>query len=1085
MKTSTHFYFDSIIVALMLVGCNHREARPLEEIGGDSFPYHLPDKELAITALCDAGDSLIVGTNRGVASFNIYDGSFRELRDLGKVKERSGDIYDIVINTAWNCILYSVKDGGVRLIGKWNDGCATALEIPDKGTYYSAYKLLPHSDYLITGTSNGVYRWIKSDSLRFDKPLVRLEKAEPMRFFSIEASEKYDFVCSGDNGVFRSQGDTLNQVNGKSVLALHDGFQLCKDGLLMLADCAADECKQEPVVGFKHSPQSFVVDRRNTDGITYVYAISYSRVEVARILSQEDGSVKGRIISTIALPEKPRSSPRNNSTRQIGLINNGYLYVAPGGSILYRLPLAPYVFSDEVISVCSSPDAHGKTMYLLTNSCDLYSMRLSGKEKPGRNQRVRYLRTFEEGGEIELLGVSGKWLIASVNGKPIGFRGYRKKISRPLEPVDDFARAGKITCNMWDDGTLFQGRDDNVRKYTYSPGNFFRVPALVAVDSVSFVKRPGDGFMGREQELDYYPEKLVTLSDLLIVGTLHNGVVYKSVTGKNEPFRALLDNSDASKILDLQTFCDAHDPSKASLFILDEEHIHRFLPNEGSFDRAGDFNLDTIDSLYHQTGSSYFNHLFPIASGEFYLFSSAYDFQKGFDLFSIQKDGTLNPKEIGQGASVSFSDAFKIGGRTYLSGADGIMRPDLTDRIALSTSRRERILAKLWPWDLILTIVGLLALFYLVFRKRLADTIRLSRIRKCFLLASSYGACKDVLKLAEETRMRTIKGHLALSDLLVQIESTVSEMKEKEIRAENQAKMEMAKDQRQKLAEDYRSGYVTALFDALVSASRLSELGSNIERFLKEKNAGKNGKDRLAILDNLGHVVNDAITVLYPAVDYRDKDKDKIDKAYETLDGIVKQYHVEYDQWDTLVQNGRKKPFFTRNDSVNGTTVKLVKKEDGPIHGVFYELYRELSKRISIEFDKYGCEFFKTFTEEDVQYKKVFNSLEYFREVPDSDDINDKSMGPHLTKRLFLIFPHCAKDYVGKYLFGETFPKNKTQWKKEKVEGEKDVVHHLPNLANEEEYGGILWVMAKAGLDAIESESKKPKTRSFKRAKEQ
>lgn len=1084
MKKPTHFIFDSIIVALvalMLAGCNGSEVKPLEEIGGDLFPYHLP-----ITALVDAGESLIVGTSRGMASFNIQDGSFLELRNLDDLKEGNGDIYDIVIDTERNFILYSVKDGGIRQISKWDDGRATVLEIPDKGTNYSAYKLFPllGTDYFITGTSNGVYRWHLSDSLRFDKTLVQLGKADPMRFYSIEESDSYGFVCSGDKGVYRAQRDTLIQLWKESVLAQHDGFQLCQDGLLIPEDCGSDECKQVPVVRFKHSPRNFVIDKGNSTGIIYVYAISISKVEVAEIIPQEDIPVKGRIICTIELPERHLTRPRNTSSRQVGLIKNGYLYVAPGGNYLYKLPLAPYGISDEVISICSSSDARGEKIYLLTNRHDLYSMRLSGKENSGRSQRVRYLRTFEFGGEMELLGVSGRWLIVSENGKPIGYRGYRKTVSRPLEPEGDFIRAGKITCNMWDDGILFQGRDDRVRKYSYSPGNSYRAPALVAVDSITFVKRTGDGFSGREQKPDYYPEKLAILNDILIVGTLHNGVVYKSITGTEEPFLALLDSADSSKILDIRMFRDAKKPSETSLFILDEEHIHRFLVKEGIFERAGSFRLDTLNTISHHTRSNYFNHIYPIASDQFYLFSDYYDFQKGFDSFSIRWDSTLNIKAIRQEASTSFNDALQIGGKSYLIGTCGIMRDDRrADRIAVSTTPYERFIAKFWPWNLILTIVGLLASLYLVFRKSLADTIRLSRIRKRLLRASSSEVYNDVLKLAEETRMRTIKGHLALSDLIMHIKSTVSELKEKENRAENQAKIEMAKDRRQKLSEDYRSGYVTALFDALVSASRMSELDSNIERFLKEKSAGKNGQDRLAILDNLGHVINDVRTIVRSTVDYREKDQKLVDKAYETFDGIVKKYHLEYDGWNSVMKNHNKNPFIAYDDVTNKSKRAWDNYEE--VCQVFNGLYIDkLYKLLSAEYDRFGQEFFASFTKNDPTYRKVFNSLDYYRLVPDPKDKKKKKDEAHLTKRSFLIFPHCAEDYVGIYLFGDTFPKIKTGWKKERVEGERDKVHHLPNLANEEEYGGILWVMAKAGLMAIESENKKNENRKSKNNKQ-
>lgn len=1026
MRTSIHPFLDCFVVAFLLWSCSDREPRTLKDVGGQQFPYHFQ-----ITALKDAGDSLLIGTDRGIASFNLRNGDFRELRRLDTLKEGYGNIYDIV-DTKKGIILYSVQDGGIRQIRSWNDRRAPVLRHPDKGTAYSAYKLflLPKTEYLIAGTSNGVYRYILTDSLRFEKTLVQLEDAAPMRFFSIEGDND-EYFCSGDKGVFRPEDDTLRSIRGDNVLAHHDAYILCKGGSLLRDVRGTDE--RNLVVQFKHSPQEFVVDEGADGGASHIYAISASMVEVAEVDTQGDGKDEGRIICTVELEDRNRTGPRSASSRQIGLIKDGYLYVAPGGKFLYKLPLAPYGFSDAVISVCSDRDVHGETLYLLTDRHDLYSMGLSGKVKADRKPRIRYLRSLEKGSKIDLLGVSGKWLIASVDGKPIGLKGYRKKVSRPLEPRGEFAGAGKITCNIWEDGILFQGRDDMVREYRYKTEKSSRMPGLVPIDSVSFPKQPGDVFsLRRPEEPDYYPLKLATLDDILVVGTLHHGTAYKRVSDPDAPFRALLDKEESSRILDIQTFRSVHSPSDTTfLFILDEDHIHRFLFKEGSFEEAGTFALDTINTLYHDTRSNFFNHIHPVKSDKFYLFSSDYDFQRGFDWFCITKEGengnwkwALSSHIIGNEPSVSFSDAIEAGGRTFLAGSGGIIIPSdgLTDRIAVSTTPFKRIWAKFWPWDAILVILLILALL--------------------------YRACRDRLKDFVSAEVKMIL---------------------------NRVKKRKTKAQREKIAKDYPNDYVAALFDALVSASRMSNLESNIARFLEEKSAGKNGTDRLAILDQLGHVIKDAKAVVYPDCNFKTKDADKVKAALENLDKIVKDYHVKFDPWDKLIKNDSNRAFFTMDDVTNKTKVQQTEDEGrSAVSIVFYSLYEKLREPMSEKFDSLGSQFFESFTETDVQYKKVFNSLEYFTMKPDPKDRSKTISVPHLTKRSFLLFPLCAKDPVGRFLFSDTFPRKKSDWRRPQKKGESDI-HHLPNLAGESEYGGLFGVMARAGLDKIESLSKENK----------
>ena len=112
----------------ILCGCSSREVVSFHEINSEAFPYEAP-----LTAVADAGDSLLLGTARGdIVSFNLSNGSFRRIHH-----DSQGRFVYNIYKCADGGLIYSVQNGGVNHVS--TDGSVEVYEInPVKGSNYSA-----------------------------------------------------------------------------------------------------------------------------------------------------------------------------------------------------------------------------------------------------------------------------------------------------------------------------------------------------------------------------------------------------------------------------------------------------------------------------------------------------------------------------------------------------------------------------------------------------------------------------------------------------------------------------------------------------------------------------------------------------------------------------------------------------------------------------------------------------------------------------------------------------------------------------------------------------------------------------------
>ena len=161
-------------------------------------------------------------------------------------------------------------------------------------------------------------------------------------FIAWFAVENNKLIFGGDDGVYEwsvAKMD-LHKITDEATTAIKAGLQLSGQQIKAIED-GYDEAKPYNA-SFNREPKSFI----GKDG--YIYAISERTVECADSL--------GRIIATIELPERHLSRPRNKSCRALCLVKDSFLYVAPGGNQLYRIPLAPYFCSEESFPFVSTTE---------------------------------------------------------------------------------------------------------------------------------------------------------------------------------------------------------------------------------------------------------------------------------------------------------------------------------------------------------------------------------------------------------------------------------------------------------------------------------------------------------------------------------------------------------------------------------------------------------------------------------------------------------------------------------------------------------------------------------------------------------
>lgn len=218
MKSFTNkVLFAFFLLAIISCSCKNDQSYSFESFRGEHFPFHSP-----ITSIAVGNDSsIILGTARGIiASFNPDNGLFTELES-----HDCGTIYDLCPHQGK--IFYSVQDGGVR--------CDTmVLTIEDKGVQYSPYNIrFDKQGALLAATSNGAYRWetiTSSTKHSLAKPVMKREKASPMRIYDVETRNDGSVVFAGDTGVFKIQGGDTTRIFQQAVVSMHNGLFLTKSG---------------------------------------------------------------------------------------------------------------------------------------------------------------------------------------------------------------------------------------------------------------------------------------------------------------------------------------------------------------------------------------------------------------------------------------------------------------------------------------------------------------------------------------------------------------------------------------------------------------------------------------------------------------------------------------------------------------------------------------------------------------------------------------------------------------------------------------------------------------------------------------
>ena len=710
-----------LAVMLILGSCAQEdEILSIEEIGGDFYSF--PSSR-------DLRNSLLyVASNNGViAAFDTQNGLFQELYTL-RGKDTLSSIYDLIVRD--DGIFYSFQDGGIRLIYNWKDEGKKVFEIPEpKGTEYSPYKLFyddrNEQRSLFASTSNGVFRWPLGD---LNAPLdsahiVKAEESlEPLGFFSLVPDGRYGIglLSAGEGGVFsigtNREQDTARQVSPKeikeTVLAMHDDYCLMEDGTLRRDYSILEECYR-----FKYSPHNFVVHGN------YIYAVSETHVEVIGIRKEHGNNGEFDLHYVIKLPEKHPSRPRNSSCRQICLIMDNYLFVAPGGTFLYRIPLAPYRTSEEVLSLCTVKDK----IYALTANNDLFFIPILEAGKLGA---PRYLSSFRKEDQISLLGADPESnLVVSVNDTQLYVYSpsRRRILPKPFLRTDIFEDKKSIKCSYWTGDAFYQGRVDMVREFRLS-SNPHNLPTL-------FPHKKDDGLECKDSVSDYYPKALAKVKNNLVIGTLHSGVVLKHLQDDdqqddaNKGFTLLISKADYTKIYDIKA---VEEDNSGTIYVLDDKHLSRVHVVADTVDFMKPCELPEVRGM-----EKYLNRIVPISDSQCFLYSDYYDFCSGVYLFSFldgNKEDELirnEPKyRFCEGSTINTAHVISLArGEKYLllGGKDGIIILDWNsgkhDSVVIqkpSDYRLQKSLAAWWPWSVVVIAVMCFAIqFNCLFGERI------------------------------------------------------------------------------------------------------------------------------------------------------------------------------------------------------------------------------------------------------------------------------------------------------------------------------------------------------------------------------
>ena len=622
-----------ILFAVMVnCACDSRKEISINETDAEMFLYDSP-----ITALSDAGDSLLLGTARGdIVSFSLVNGTFRHIPHYAEGRF----IYNILKDA--DSYLYSVQDGGINHI--LNDGTIQKYPLNSyKECNYSAYDFICSDGNIYAATSNGVYHWDAPEmyAKRLDESIQDdLNDAIRSRFYSIQKEEEdcEKYICAGEAGLYSFD------ISGVVECLHSSSLYSCSDSIILSRE-------REIYVDRKHLTDVEIPALDVAYDGRYVYAISMHAVEVIDIST-------GEHIVTINLPER-KSSYKNASCRSFSLIKDGYIYIAPGGCTLYRVPVYEYTTdSEEVVQVCASSEG---SAYFLTDRNDLYHLDSDNKD-------IKYLRSFDDTKELKLICAGNGYIVVTIDGIYYELSGKRLTDEKHLSDLNRLNKS-KVLWHLYDGNHLYQGQVDRIRKYSRASG----------------------WALSHEYEQLDYPKLAALYGENLIVNTLHDGTYHL----KDSSFAKIKDISETS-IKDI----DGGDDMICALTDTSVE-----LMNTLTGDKV---NIDLDNASYqHLTDVNVMNYREVVA------FSTYNRWCKGFILYNKADDSSWKASRYL--VTHLINDAASVGDEIVVGGTMGISVLQSGGRICTidvpaPTFFEKHVLAWKYPWGIVIYVIVLLVL---------------------------------------------------------------------------------------------------------------------------------------------------------------------------------------------------------------------------------------------------------------------------------------------------------------------------------------------------------------------------------------
>jgi hypothetical protein len=637
----------SILIPAMylLCGCSSNEELSFQEAKGEAFPYESP-----ITAVTDAGDSLLLGTSRGdIVSFNLSDGSFSHV-----YHDPQGRFVYNIVKCDDGSLIYSVQNGGVIHLAL--DGKTTVYVIgPGKGSNYSAYGIIHKDDAIYASTSNGVYHWIMSEELFKDRldSVIQTDQGDIVasRFYSIQYSDSC-FVCAGEAGLYSFTSNGRAQKLGEGSLYSAEGnLSLTRDGRLLKDGT--------PFAALSIPALDFVKDD------SHIYAVSLSAIEVI-------DSSNGQHVATISLPDE-RGAEKNVSCRAFCLIKDDYLYVAPSGCALYRMPLYKHISdSEEVVQICTNG---GTSAYLITKNNDLYRFTLGESE-------VDYRRSFEPSADVKLVAAYGDVLLVTIDGKYYELSGRRLTDEMFLSDLNGRAKA-KVLWYVLDGDKLYQGHVDKIRVYDGSAG--WRL-------CQEFEK--GDDMGEDINGADYYPQRAAVYIDGMIVNTMHYGTFFLDTDGFDK-----LKEFDGLVVKDIEAY------RNRAYVLCDDKVVYRTAA------------ADTFNIRFSNPEYKHFNEIVPFDDGALLAYSTYNRWGRGGVIFQETEGGKWVASRHLSAHDVNVAERF---GNVVLAGGTmglSLISPEgniTTVSVPEPTFFQKNVLAWNYPWGIVIYVTAMLVVLAVI-----------------------------------------------------------------------------------------------------------------------------------------------------------------------------------------------------------------------------------------------------------------------------------------------------------------------------------------------------------------------------------